>query len=76
MLARVETGARVEITRNGAPVAIIEPVQPDPLRGLIESGDLRPARGALPLLTESEVTAPDSAGVGAIREDRYGEAPR
>jgi prevent-host-death family protein len=73
VLARVEMGERVEITRNGIPVAIIEPAQPDPLSGLIESGELRPARGALPLFSESEVTASDSAGLDAILEDRYGE---
>ncbi|HWG74056.1 MAG TPA: type II toxin-antitoxin system prevent-host-death family antitoxin [Acidimicrobiales bacterium] len=73
VLARVEMGERVEITRNGTPVAIIEPAQPDPLSGLIESGELRPAQGPLPLLSGSEVTASDSAGSDAVLEDRYGE---
>ncbi|MHB1488435.1 MAG: type II toxin-antitoxin system Phd/YefM family antitoxin [Acidimicrobiales bacterium] len=73
VLARVEMGERVAITRNGTRVAIIEPAQPDPLGGLIESGELRPARGSLPLFTESEVMAPDSAGLDAVLEDRYGE---
>jgi prevent-host-death family protein len=71
VLARVERGERVEITRRGAPVAIIEPVQPDPLSGLIELGELRLARGPLPLLPASEERAADSAGLDALLEDRY-----
>ena len=73
VLARVEMGERVEIIRNGTPVAIIEPVQPNALRRLIESGELRPARGPLPLLSEGEVSASDSDGVDAILDERYGE---
>lgn len=73
VLARVERGERVEITRNGIRVAIIEPAQPDPLGRLIESGELRPARGALPLCTASEETASDSAGLDAVLADRYGD---
>lgn len=73
VLARVEMGERVEITRNGTPVAIMEPVQPDPLSGLLESGELRPARGRLPLLPASEPPAADSAGLQAVLEDRYGQ---
>ncbi|PZS02234.1 MAG: prevent-host-death family protein [Pseudonocardiales bacterium] len=73
VLARVEMGERVAITRNGRRVAIIEPAQPDPLDGLVESGELRPARGSLPLFAESAATTSDSAGVDAIMVDRYGE---
>ncbi len=73
VLARVERGERVEITRNGSRVAILVPAQPDPLSGLIESGDLRPAQGALPLVSETEASASDSAGVDAILADRYGD---
>ncbi len=73
VLARVEMGERVEITRNGTPVAIIEPVQPNAARRLIESGELRPARGPLPLLSPGEAAASDSAGVDAILDERYGE---
>jgi len=39
VMARVEMGERVEITRKGIPVAIIEPAQPHPLGLLIESGN-------------------------------------
>lgn len=71
VLARVEMGERVEITRNGTPVAILEPAQPDPLSLLIESGELRSARSPLPLFSKSEVTTADSAGLDAVLEGRY-----
>jgi prevent-host-death family protein len=73
VLARVQLGERVQITRNGTPIAIIEPAEPDPLGGLIESGELRPAQTRLPLPSASEVAADDTAGVDAIVEDRYGQ---
>jgi prevent-host-death family protein len=72
VLARVEMGERVEVTRNGTRVAIIEPAQPNPLSVLIEAEELRPARGSLPLFSDSEVTTSDSTGLDAILEDRYG----
>ena len=72
VLAYVEMGERLEITRNGRRVAIIEPAQPDPLGGLIETGELRPARGQLPLWPASQVLAEGSAGVDAVLQDRYG----
>ena len=53
-------------------MAIIEPAVPDPLSALIESGELRPARVALPMFSKSEVSASDSAGLDVILEDRYG----
>jgi prevent-host-death family protein len=73
VLARVELGERVEVTRNGVRVAIIEPAQPNALGGLIESGDLRPARGRLPLFPAAEPAADDSAGLAAVLDDRYGD---
>jgi prevent-host-death family protein len=74
VLARVESGERVQITRNGTPVAILEPAQPDPLSGLIELGELRPAQGQLPLFSKSDDSpVSDSAGLDAILQDRYGE---
>jgi prevent-host-death family protein len=72
VLARVERGERVAITRNGTRVAIIEPAEPDPRSELIESGDLRPGLGPLLLFSNSEVAASDSAGLEAILEDRCG----
>jgi antitoxin (DNA-binding transcriptional repressor) of toxin-antitoxin stability system len=67
----VERGERIEITRNGTRVAIIEPALPDPLGELIEAGQLRPAQGALPLFTDAEASD-DSAGLEAVLDDRYG----
>jgi prevent-host-death family protein len=72
VLARVERGERLAITRNGARVAIIEPAEPDPRSELIESGDLRPGLGSLRLFSDSEVAASDSAGLDAVLDDRYG----
>jgi len=65
----------VEITRHGVRVAIIEPAQPDPLGGPIESGELRPARGRLPLFAPSELAADDSVGLAAVLDDRYDRGP-
>jgi len=48
VLARVEMGERVEITRNGKRVAIIAPAPSNPLSQMIESGELRPAKGPAP----------------------------
>ena len=73
VLARVERGERIEITRNGKGVAIIGPAQPNPLSGLIESGELRPAAGRLPLFSASDVFAADSAGLDTLLVDRYRE---
>jgi len=70
VLARVEAGERVAITRNGSLVAILEPALPDPLNVLIESGELRPALGTLPLFSESDASAQDSSGSDAVVSDR------
>ena len=67
-------GEPVEITRNGIPVAIIEPTRPNPLSGLIETGELRLAQGALPLSSQSEVTNSDAVGLAAVLQDRYDES--
>ena len=42
-IRRVEAGDRVEITRDGKPVALIVPVPPDPLSRLVAEGHARPA---------------------------------
>lgn len=72
VLARVEMGERVEITRNGRRVAIIQPARPNPLGELIESGELRPAQSQLPLLSPTEEAAGDSIGLHSVLDDRYG----
>lgn len=64
-LARVERGERVEITRNGSRVAVLVPAQPDPLSGLIESGDSPRARCAAVGVGNSSV------GVGFCRQLSY-----
>lgn len=73
VLARVELGERLEITRNGTPVAIIEPAEPDPLNVLVESGELRRAVGVLAVFSQSEAGAEDSVGLDAVVADRYGD---
>lgn len=42
-IRRVEAGDRVEITRDGKPVALIVPVPADPLARLVAEGRARPA---------------------------------
>jgi prevent-host-death family protein len=76
VLARVERGERVEITRCGIPVAIIEPARPDPLGALVESGELTPARGPLSRCSGEQATALDAAGLDAVLEDRSGDGRR
>jgi prevent-host-death family protein len=49
VLASVERGEALEITRNGVPIARLAPVSPHPLAALIERGEVRPARHSLPL---------------------------
>jgi prevent-host-death family protein len=71
VLAFVERGERIEITRNGTRVAVFEPAVRDPLRGLMDTGQVRPARGALPLFTDA-VVSDDSAGLKSVLDDRYG----
>ncbi len=70
VIARVESGERVEVTRNGSRVAIIEPAEPQPLGALLESGEFRPARGRLPTFSEAVEAAPDAEGLHAVMEDR------
>lgn len=70
VLADVEQGETVAITRNGKRVAIIAPAEPDPLAALLESAELRPARGRLPLVTADMPAAADSAGSDAVVADR------
>ena len=70
VIARVESGERVEVTRNGSRVAIIVPADPSPLGALLESGELRPARRRLPTFSASVESVQDSDGLQAVIEDR------
>jgi prevent-host-death family protein len=77
VIARVEAGERIEITRNGTKVAVISPSSPHPLSALIESGELRPApsRNEINGLLQAIVTEDpheSSSGLDALLEDRYG----
>lgn len=72
VLARVEGGEHLEITRNGKPIATLAPVESTPVRALLEAGELRLARGPLPLLLADE-EAPDTRGVDAVVADRRSE---
>lgn len=72
VVARVEAGERLDVTRNGVVVARLEPVAPHPLAAMIAAGLVRPALRTLTLPTEAELrgAAADSAGADAVLEDR------
>ncbi len=70
VIARVEMGERVEITKNGTTVGIIEPAHPSVLAALLESGELQPARSALPTFSADDKTANDELGLEAVIVDR------
>jgi antitoxin (DNA-binding transcriptional repressor) of toxin-antitoxin stability system len=70
VIARVEMGERVEITRNGTTVGIIEPTHLSPLAALLETGELRPARSLLPTFNSTGEMALDSRGLDAVVADR------
>jgi len=77
VIARVEAGEQIEITRNGTKVAVITPSSPHPLSALIETGELRPAssRHELDGLLRAVVAEgphDGSSGLDAVLEDRYG----
>ena len=70
VIARVEMGERVEITKNGTTVGIIEPAHPSVLAALKESGELQPARSALPTFSADDKMANDELGLEALIADR------
>ncbi len=70
VIARVEMGERVEITRNGTTVGIIEPTRLSPLAALLEAGELRPARSLLPTFDPTGEAALDARGLEAVVADR------
>lgn len=41
-LRRVEAGERIEVTRDGEPIAVIAPLPDDPLARLVATGAARP----------------------------------
>jgi prevent-host-death family protein len=42
VIRRVEAGERVEVTRDGKPIAVIAPLPDDPLARLVAEGRARP----------------------------------
>lgn len=72
VLACVQRGERVAITRNGRRIAILEPADPSPLGTMIESGEFRPAEVPLELPSAAEPISPGAAGLEAVLEDRDG----
>jgi prevent-host-death family protein len=78
VLARVQRGEEIEVTSNGRPIALILPVRPHPLSGLVAAGLVHPARRSLDL-TVSPDDVDSAAGdvheglaglVAADRQDR------
>ena len=70
VIARVEMGERVAITRNGTTVGIIEPTRPSPRAALVEAGELRPARSLLPTFNSTGEATGDARGLDAVVADR------
>lgn len=71
VLARVEAGEQVRVTRNGVPIAVIHPIQPDPLAALVASGEVRPATRGWRDLPVEEEPVNGSPGVAAVEQDRH-----
>lgn len=79
VLARVERGEIVEITKSGRPIARIVPIAPDPLAELRSQGVVRPAQSEEPLwhtgddsgpLPDGSRSLPDEPLQGALRDIR------
>jgi prevent-host-death family protein len=73
VLARVERGEAVEITRNGRPVARITPIGPHPLSPLIVDGEVVLARHSLTPLRPRDAATPTADTVSVadlVAEDR------
>jgi len=74
VLARVEAGETVEVTRNGRPVARIVPLTLDPVRELVDAGIIRPPSSHLDLrlALNGPANQRDSADwFSQDREDRF-----
>jgi len=73
-IRRVEAGDRVEITRDGKPVALIVPVPADPLSRLVAEGRARPAAWPLRPTVPATTWPLDRSSTEIIsegREDRF-----
>jgi prevent-host-death family protein len=69
----VEAGERLEITRDGVPVAVIAPYEDDPLDRLVSSGRATPGRPFRPPSRFAENRGPKTASEILLegREDRF-----
>jgi len=72
-LRRVEAGERIEVTRDGKPVAVIAPYEPDAVERLVSSGRATPGRPFRAPARLYEVTGPMTASEAVIegRRDRF-----
>jgi len=70
VIACVERGERLAITRNGERVAVIEPITPHPLAALISHGFIRPASADIRDILNEEENASGSEGLRAMLADR------
>jgi len=72
VMARVERGESLEITRNGRRIATIGPSGPHPLEQLLASGLISVVATKNDLTFEIEENVGGSSGLDAILDDRYG----
>ena len=72
-IRRVEAGERLEITRDGVPVAVIAPYEDDPLDRLVSRGRATPGRPFRPPTQLAESRGPKTASEILLegREDRF-----
>jgi len=73
LLRRVEDGESIEITDRGRPVAVLAPLQDDPLERLRAAGDLQPSEGGIADLPEPLIAPPTtelpSEALARLRRD-------
>ena len=73
VLRRVESGERIEVTRDGSPVAVIAPYNPRGIDRLVAEGRAtqgRPFQARLPSL-EWPLNRPTTEIISDGREDRF-----
>jgi len=72
VVARVERGERLDITRNGRKIATIEPLELHPLYQLMASHEVVLASSGVLDLPDGVANASGNLGLGSILDDRYG----
>ena len=70
-IRRVRNGERIEVTRDGVPVALILPVPTGRIERLLARGDVTPAVPIFRPIVPRPVTGPMTASE-ALEEDRAG----